>query len=77
MTFNGLGLEHVLWLSLKILGALGLFASEALFPALEVVILALGAFPASIRELEVISLGTFLVLLPSQLEPILVGLTLI
>jgi len=43
----------VLWLSLVVFRRLGLLAPKALLSALEVVVLALVAFPATIREVEV------------------------
>jgi hypothetical protein len=47
------GLAHVRGHTVGILVGLGLLAPEALFPALEIVVLALGALPASFGELEV------------------------
>jgi len=45
----------VSWHSIGIFAGLGLLASMALLSALEVVVLALGAFPSSFGELEVTS----------------------
>jgi hypothetical protein len=41
------------WHTFRVLSALGLFAPVALFAALEVIVLALAALPASFGELEV------------------------
>lgn len=51
--------EHVLGLSVVIFGALGLLAAVAVLAALEVVILALGALPAAVRE-SVVNIGLLL-----------------
>lgn len=58
--FLVLGPEHVLRSASHILHSLGLLAPVALFAALEVIVLALGAFPASVWELEIV--GTELLL---------------
>lgn len=55
--------EHVLWPTGTVLDGLRLLASMALLAALEVVVLALGAFPSSIREFEAAVLALFGVLL--------------
>jgi len=47
-----LKLEHVFWLTLVVFLIFTLFASETLFPTLEVVVLAFAALPATIREVE-------------------------
>jgi hypothetical protein len=41
------------WHTFRVVSALGLFAPVAFFAALEVIVLALAAFPASFGELEV------------------------
>lgn len=43
---------HVLWLTLKIFRIFSFFASKAVLATLEVVVLALVAFPATIREVK-------------------------
>ena len=40
----------MLWLAVLVIGGLGFLASEALFSSLEVIVLALVAFPSSIWE---------------------------
>lgn len=47
---------HVLGLALDVVVALDFFASVAVFAALEVIVLALGALPAAVREVEVVLL---------------------
>ena len=54
-------LGHVFWLSIVVVGGLGLLASEASFSSLEVVVLALVALPSAVWEHEASSLKlTFL-----------------
>lgn len=52
--FFGASDRHVLGLALNVISALRLLASMTVLTALEVVVLALGAFPATIRELIVV-----------------------
>lgn len=49
-------LVHVGWHAVGVLGTLSLLASVAFFSAFEIIILALRALPATLRELEVSSL---------------------
>jgi len=52
----GQSVDHVVWLSVNVLGGLGLLASVASFSSLEIVVLAFGALPATVWELKVGSL---------------------
>lgn len=54
----GNSVDHVVWLSLNVLGGLGLLASVAGFSSLEIVVLAFGALPTTVWELKVGSLAS-------------------